>query len=173
MDIFPIQTKNLRLVPLNREEVLRQIETMTASEKTELSADWLAKFHASTATDPWVHGFSLVHRDSGLKVGNAGFKGPPNVDGMVEIAYGVVPDFQGLGYATEAATALADYAFGTGQVRRVRAHTLPGNNASQRVLTKCGFDHVGEVIDPEDGLVCCWEKPLQTAAQGIASTPLG
>lgn len=163
MNTTPIETKNLRLVPLAREEVLQQIETMIASEKTELSADWLVQFHASTATDPWVHGFSMVHRDSNLKVGNAGFKGPPNADGMVEIAYGVVPDFQGLGYATEAAAALTAYAFGSGQVRRVRAHTLPGNNASQRVLIKCGFSHVGEVIDPEDGLVWRWENPLPTA----------
>ena len=31
-------------------------------------------------------------------------------------------------------------------------------NASTRVLTKCGFRHVGEVMDPEDGLVWRWEK---------------
>jgi RimJ/RimL family protein N-acetyltransferase len=32
-------------------------------------------------------------------------------------------------------------------------------NASARVLAKCGFRRVGEVIDPEDGLVWRWEKP--------------
>jgi ribosomal-protein-alanine N-acetyltransferase len=40
----------------------------------------------------------------------------------------------------------------------VRAHTLPNPNASTRVLTKCGFHRVGEVIDPEDGLVWRWER---------------
>jgi hypothetical protein len=38
----------------------------------------------------------------------------------------------------------------------VRAHTKYPN--SERVLTKCGFERIGEVIDPEDGLVCRWER---------------
>jgi RimJ/RimL family protein N-acetyltransferase len=32
-----------------------------------------------------------------------------------------------------------------------------------RVLAKCGFQHIGEVIDPEDGLVWRWEKHKATA----------
>lgn len=134
------------------------IEAMTPSEKAHLSADWLAQFHASTSADPWIHGFSLVHRDSDIVVGKSGFKGPPAADGAVEIAYGVDPDYQGKGYATEAAQALFAFAFSSGRVRVVRAHTLPESNASTRVLTKCGFRHIGEVIDPEDGLVWRWEK---------------
>ena len=34
-----------------------------------------------------------------------------------------------------------------------RAEAFAAANASARVLTKCGFKAVGEVIDPEDGLV--------------------
>jgi ribosomal-protein-alanine N-acetyltransferase len=33
-------------------------------------------------------------------------KGPPDTDGMAEIAYGVSPEYQCKGYATEAAAAL-------------------------------------------------------------------
>ena len=64
---------------------------------------------------------------------------------MVEIAYGIVPVFQGHGYATEAAQAAVAFAFGSGQVRHVRAHTFPTLNASTRVLAKCGFTRSGEV----------------------------
>ena len=45
------------------------------------------------------------------------------------------------------------YAFESGRIRLVGAHTLPTPNASTRVLTKCGFERIGEVEDPEDGLV--------------------
>lgn len=135
------------------------IELMSPSERAQLSADWLARFHASTAADPWVHGFRLVHRDSGAVVGPCSFKGPPAA-GVVEIAYGVSPDQQGKGYATEAAQALVAYAFSFGEVRVLRAHTLPDATASTRVLAKCGFRHVGDVIDPEDGLVCRFERAL-------------
>jgi len=133
------------------------IEAMTTAEQAQLSADWLALHSASTMADPWVHGFRVVHRDSGMAVGTCSFKGPP-VNGIVEIAYGVAPDQEGKGYATEAAQALTAYAFTCGGVCVVRAHTLPGASASKRVLAKCGFRHVGETIDPDDGLVWRFEK---------------
>lgn len=116
----------------------------------------------------------MMHRETGIAIGQCGFKGPPEADGVAEIAYGVDPDQQGKGYATEAAEALVIYAFGSGRVRLVRAHTLPERNASTRVLTKCGFSHIGEVIDPEDGLVWQWEKRQEAVAEpGPATDPAG
>jgi RimJ/RimL family protein N-acetyltransferase len=112
----------------------------------------------SVGADPWRHGFFVLHRDSLEVIGSAGFKGPPDADGMVEIAYGIAPGYQGQGYATESATALLDYAFGSGRVRLARAHTLPEANASTHVLKKCGFAFIGGVIDPEDGPVWRWER---------------
>jgi ribosomal-protein-alanine N-acetyltransferase len=153
-----LQTKRLKLVALTIEEVFAMVDSMDASEKAQLSADWLAKLHSATVADPWLHGFSIIQRDSGETVGTAGFKGPPSADGTVEIAYGIEPDYQGNGYATEAAQALVNYAFTNGPVSIVVAHTLPQLNASGGVLTKCGFQRVGEVVDPEDGLVWRWEK---------------
>ena len=157
-----LQTKSLKLVQKTLEEVRAWVEAMEPSEKAQLSAEWMAQLQTATSTDAWKHGFSLVHRHGGMVVGHAGFKAPPAADGMVEIAYGVLPDHQGRGYATEAAQALVAFAFGSRRVRVVRAHTLPESNASARVLTKCGFRHVGEVIDPDDGLVWRWEKHKET-----------
>ena len=82
---------------------------------------------------------------------------------MVEIAYGIVPGFQGHGCATEAAAAGVAFAFGDSRVRVVRAHTLPIANASTRVLAKCGFAHTGEVEDPDDGVLWRWERGRETA----------
>jgi len=158
MSVGPTQTKNLKLVPQTRGEVLVQIEQMQPHEKAEISAAWRALLESSSSIDPWIHGFLLVHRTSESVIGRCGFKGPPGPDGVVEIAYGVAPEHQGKGYATEAAEALVAYAFSSGLVRVVRAHTLPEPNASTRVLTKSGFRRVGEVVDPEDGLVWRWER---------------
>jgi ribosomal-protein-alanine N-acetyltransferase len=153
-----IQTKNLKLVLQTREDVRAYVEQMPPHEKAEVSSIWLALLDRSSFSDPWIHGFALVHQMSGAVVGQCGFKGPPTADGVVEIAYGVSPEHQGKGYATEAAAALVSYALSNEQVHTVRAHTLPEANASTRVLSKCGFRHIGEVIDPEDGLVWRWEK---------------
>jgi RimJ/RimL family protein N-acetyltransferase len=132
------------------------VDAMTPEDRAQVSAEWLAAVRASQFIDPWLHGFFIVHRDTGRTVGSSGFKGPP-ADGVVEIAYGIEPEHQGNGYATEAAEALTNFAFAQG-VRTVRAHTLPESNASTRVLVKCGFRHVGQVIDPDDGPVWRWEK---------------
>jgi len=173
MSVTHMQTKNLKLVLRTLEEARAEVEAMSPADRAHVSADWLARLGALTSPDPWTLGFSLVHRDSETVVGSAGFKGPPTADGVVEIAYGINPDHQGRGYATEAAQALTTYAFSSGKVRLVRAHTRPEPNASTRVLAKCGFRRVGEVIDPEDGLVWRWEKDFEAPAEPSAAADGG
>ena len=169
-----IETVRLRLTPYSRDHLLALIESEEDFEKhfglaaaqglrafivsDSVSPDWLARLRTSAVTDPWVHGFAVVHRESRSVIGSVGFKGPPDEEGMVEIAYGIVPAFQGKGYAVEAAGAGVAFAFGNGRVRLVRAHTLPVSNASTSVLTKCGFERTGEIVDPEDGPVWRWER---------------
>src|SRR5262245_6872366 len=131
-----VETTRLKLVPKTLEEVLAQVEGMPAEQRAELSSEWLARLHSATV-DLWTLGFDMIDRTTDVVVGGCGFKGPPGTDGTVEIAYGVAPPHQGKGYATEAAEALVAYAFDSGRVRVVRAHTISAANASTRVLTKC------------------------------------
>jgi RimJ/RimL family protein N-acetyltransferase len=161
-----IETERLYLVLQTPEEVRAFIEGMAPAEKGELSPAWLARVLELTSPDPWTHGFILRDRGTGARIGTCAFKGPPSEEGMVEIAYGVDVDHRGRGYATEAARALVAYAFGSGQVRVVRAHTLPNPNASTRVLAKCGFGFIGGVTDPDDGPVWRWER-RKTPPPGI------
>ena len=171
-----LETPRLRLLPHSPANLLALIESRDRFERLsglraadglreffvsgDVSPEWLSRLRASTVTDPWVHGFVVVHRESGSAIGSAGFKGPPDEYAMAEIAYGIVPSYESRGYATEAAAALVTFAIESGQVRLLRAHTLPTPNASTRVLAKCGFAYVGEVIDPEDGLVWRWERAI-------------
>jgi ribosomal-protein-alanine N-acetyltransferase len=157
MSEAPIATRRLKLVPSTPEEACAQVASMNASDRAQLSADWLERLRNTTTVDPWVLGFTMVDRTNGAPVGTCGFKGPPDADGMVEIAYGVAPEHQSRGFATEAAAALVHFAFADTRVRAVRAHTLSDTNASARVLVKCGFIPKGQVVDPEDGLVWRWE----------------
>ena len=158
-NMITLQTANLKLVARTLDEVRAQIEAMSDEEKAQVSPQWLARISAGTEADAfWTFGFSIVHRGSETIVGKCGFTGPPTADQVVEIAYGIAPEHQGKGYATEAANALVEFAFSSGRVQVVRAHTLPERNASTRVLTKCGLRNLGEVIDPEDGVVWRWEK---------------
>jgi RimJ/RimL family protein N-acetyltransferase len=169
-----LETSRLTLVPSAPQQILTLIDDPERIEEVaglraaegvragfvsaEVSPAWLAALRAASAPDLWRHGFFVVHRETGTVIGSAGFKGPPDADGSVEIAYGIVPGFEGKGYATEAAAALVAFAFASEQVQVVRARTSPTANASTRVLTKCGFRCTGTVVDPEDGPVWQWER---------------
>lgn len=157
MSELTIDAKHIRLVLQTPAEVLARIEALDPAERAEVSPDWLARVRASTAADPWTHGFSVVDRDTGAVVGSCGYKGPPDPAGAVEIAYGIDQVARGRGYATEAARTLVSFAFASPGVHLVRAHTRPANSASTSVLIRCGFERIGEVVDPEDGLVWRWE----------------
>jgi RimJ/RimL family protein N-acetyltransferase len=124
----------------------------------EVSPAWLERLHAAVDRDPWEFGYVVLEKMTGVAVGMAGFKGPPDDNGVVEIAYGIAPAYGGRGYATQAAKGLVEFASGDDRVRRIRAHTLPERNASTSVLTKAGFELLGAVEDPEDGLVWRWER---------------
>ena len=123
----------------------------------DISPEWLATLRSSSGADPWKYGFGVID-EGGMVIGTAGFKGPPDEGGVVEIAYGIVHDRQGKGFASEAASALTEFALNDARIALVRAHTLAETNASTRVLAKCGFSFLGEVVDPEDGLVWRWER---------------
>lgn len=172
----PIETKNLRLLPHSPQQILSLIDGEDAYARSfgcppapglrdffgskDVSPQWLAQLRDATVGDVWIHGFGVLHVADGKVIGAAGFKGPPSADGTVEIAYGIVPNYEARGYATEAACGLLSFALNSGRVQVARAHTLPEKNASTRVLTKCGFEFVGEFDDSEDGPVWRWEKAM-------------
>lgn len=172
---MPLETARLILIEASAEQLLALIdapdrfEALTGYAVSEdlrgfyvsdqVSPDWLGALRAAGSTpDPWRHGFFIVDRDQRRVIGSAGFKGPPDSSGMVEIAYGVVPSCEGRGYATEAAGALVEFASACADVQLIRAHTLPVANASTHVLRKNGFQHTDSVVDPEDGPVWRWER---------------
>ena len=125
----------------------------------EISSDFQAKQDAAAPDDIWFHGFGIVHPGKELVVGLCGYKGPPTVEGTVEISYGIAAEYRNRGYATAAAEELVSRAFASQEVRLVLAHTLAEPNPSTTVLAKCGFSWIGEVTDPEDGAVWKWERP--------------
>ena len=152
-----LQTQRLTVILQTREELEQLIKGMSEYDRAQISSDWLARMRTSKEGDPWMHAFRVVQRGTGVAIGTCSFKGPP-VDGIVEIAYGIDPEYEGKGYATELARALVELASSCSEVHLIRAHTLPNAIASKRVLRKCGFEFVGETFDAEDGMVARFER---------------
>ncbi len=116
--------------------------------------------------DPTAVGW-LVHAvvdEQDVVVGHAGFHGPPDGDGMVEVAYTVVPEQRGRGYAAAALRALLERAAGEELVRTARASIGPDNEPSLHIVRAAGFTEVGEQWDDEDGLELVFERPVGPAA---------
>jgi [ribosomal protein S5]-alanine N-acetyltransferase len=63
-----------------------------------------------------------------------------------EIGYGILPSFEGRGYATEGTQALINHLHASTGITSVIAHTFPSLPGSIRVMEKCGlvFDGDGE-----------------------------
>jgi [ribosomal protein S5]-alanine N-acetyltransferase len=93
------------------------------------------------------YGWYAIKTDSAdgerFLVGAAGYFGPPDNDGIVEVGYSVLPEWQRRGYATEMVHLLVSHAFTFATTRKIIAHTAAENEASIKVLISNGFSHTG------------------------------
>jgi RimJ/RimL family protein N-acetyltransferase len=92
-----------------------------------------------------------------LAVGRAGYHGPPDEAGMVEVGYSIDPRYRRQGYARAALRELLDRAAREPGVTTVRASISPDNVASRDLVLSHGFARVGEQWDDEDGLEIVYE----------------
>ncbi len=133
-----------------------------------LTADFIAPAQLSTwrmrseqlrrAPDDagWVTGV-VWDLDADRAVGRAGFHGPPDESGMVEIGYSIDPALRRRGYARAALAYLIDRAEHDPGVRTVRASISPDNRPSLNLVRQFGFIEVGDQWDEEDGLEIVYE----------------
>ena len=165
-----LKSKRLRFIK-STPEILRKVvegdDVLAAHLDVRIPEEWdefekgpflfvLNRLNDHPEEVEWWNWLAILYPEN-ILIGTCGYKGPPQ-DGIVEIGYGVISSFRGIGLATEIAAVLIDNALTFPEVSKVIAHTLPEENASCNVLRKCGFHFVGEVMDPEDGCIWRWER---------------
>jgi ribosomal-protein-alanine N-acetyltransferase len=91
-----------------------------------------------------------------LIIGDIGLHGKPTREGVAEIGYGIVPQYRGQGYASEAGRAIVAWAFSHVRVKRLIATCEVDNAASAAVLTKLGMCRAGMVEH-----LLKWELPRE------------
>jgi ribosomal-protein-alanine N-acetyltransferase len=107
----------------------------------------LNQFARSPEQIGWHRYMSLASADgTRTLVGSLGAFSKPESPAECEIGYGVLPQFQRRGFATEGARALIEYLRGDERIVSVIAHTFPSIPESVRVMERCGmrFDGDGE-----------------------------
>ncbi len=115
-------------------------------------AEMLRADAARGASEHWGW-WLILHRAERTLIGEVTCREPRDGTGTVEIGYGVVPAYQGQGYATEAAGAVVEWALYQPGVARVVACCLRDNAATRRVLEKLNLRQVGT-----DGALLVWER---------------
>jgi RimJ/RimL family protein N-acetyltransferase len=88
--------------------------------------------------------YQVVRRADGHVIGDVGFMGPPDATGAVHVGCVITEDAREQGYATEALTAVLDWARTQSGLTCVLADTTRSNIASQKLLERAGLHRVGE-----------------------------
>jgi RimJ/RimL family protein N-acetyltransferase len=84
--------------------------------------------------------FSVVHRETGLVIGDCGLELMDLAgERVAELGYDLRSDYWSQGFATEAARAVRDHAFGSLGLPRLVSLIRVGNEASRRVAEKVGM----------------------------------
>jgi RimJ/RimL family protein N-acetyltransferase len=121
----------------SRPEIIRYAQSTPLASLEEARA----MMHAAPFHDYATYGygrFACVWKESGEVVGFSGVKYVPEI-GDTELGYRFLPEFWGLGLATEAGRASIEFARADLQLGRLVAMVHPENVASANVLAKLGF----------------------------------
>ncbi|WP_120497279.1 GNAT family N-acetyltransferase [Kiloniella sp. EL199] len=104
-------------------------------------------------TDHWLRrGFGLwavFDREQNVFMGECGLREENETDEIVELSYGLLPEFWGGGLATEAVMAVLAFGKETLGMKKIHAYAQKKNAVSLHILSKFGFQH--EYDFDEDG----------------------
>lgn len=95
-------------------------------------------------------GFYLIElKQSGESVGMCGLVKREGLDD-VDVGFALLPEYEGYGYAYEAASAMVEYAENNLSIKSLSAITIPTNKSSIKLLEKIGLKFSKMIKIPND-----------------------
>jgi RimJ/RimL family protein N-acetyltransferase len=140
-DLLDAQFPDPLRAPPETDDILLFMRNLLATD--ELARAWPPRF--------------IIRVEDQMVVGSAGTGFPTGDPATSVIGYGVYPEFEGCGFATEAARGLVAWAFHHPETDVVRATVHGENVGSRRVVTKSGLRETGDQLFTDDGLLDVWE----------------
>jgi RimJ/RimL family protein N-acetyltransferase len=130
-------------------EIFGDPKVMAAFDEPPFDRQQMARWLQRNLEHQEEHGyglFSVMLVGDGVLIGDCGLE-LMEVEGaqVAELGYDFRSDYWGQGYATEAAAAVRDYAFGLLGLSRLISLIRVHNRASQRVAEKIGMERVREL----------------------------
>ena len=137
-----IETKNLKIYVASQDEMEKFIESQTNDVLKAAYTEMLNGCIENPEQWEW-YAIWMIELKNGTHIGEMCFKGLDS-NGVVEIGYGIMEQYQEHGYATEAVKAISHWAFQEPKVLAIEAEIDEKNIASKKVLEKCGFVFSGK-----------------------------
>jgi RimJ/RimL family protein N-acetyltransferase len=134
----------------SRLEVIRWLGDPPYVPMADLDAarEAIARWAATPDGGPYDSYLAIEVRETGVMAGAVMLVGIPNSNyDERQVGWHLHPDAAGHGYATEAAAALLDHAFGKG-LQEIWCDMFPDNLASAAVAERLGLRPLGVVPDP-------------------------
>jgi RimJ/RimL family protein N-acetyltransferase len=146
---LPLLTQIFLEHPNARETLQANIpENWPQSDLKEQLPHFIELLQHDPRSFPWML-WIIVNKEEGTVIGDIGFKGRPDKNGVIEIGYTLLPSWRKKGYMREAATALVEWAFRQPHVKKLIAECDVTNTASMKVLQHLGMEEVkspGEML---------------------------
>lgn len=86
--------------------------------------------------------YSMITKKNENKIGICGLYHREGIDG-VDLGFGLLPEYEGFGYAYEASRQLVNAAFDEFRIQELKAITSIENHESQKLLGRLGFEFRG------------------------------
>ena len=135
-------------------EVTRHLE-WDAYDDPKTAMAFIRSTHAGTA---WI-ARAIVLRTDERVIGGADLRVVSTRDRRAELGYGLARSHWGQGYATEAVSAVREWAYAERNIERLISVIAPGNVRSERLAQRLGCTP-GETVELFDnGAHVVWEHP--------------
>ena len=126
---------------LSNPDLLRYVCDVPSPE--QINSQFLSRLKPwSLNSEHWLT-LSVFEKTSGNFVGINGFK---HFNGCASVGFIFMPQYHGLGYATESLNSVCELARSLG-IGELEASITKGNIASEKVVQKCGFVFSSESLD--------------------------
>ena len=157
--MFVLETKKLKLIPLDAQNLRWSIEDRRKMERnlgvkiTDTELEKPVKTAMRTSLKMvlenkkdylWFTSWEIVLKKENRIIGGLCFKGCPDEKGRVEIGYGMQDEYRCKGYATEAVKELINWTLSFNNITEIIAETEKDNLPSHRVLGKVGMEKYEE-----------------------------
>ena len=140
-----VETERLYLYPISNDEMSCLIDKENDIEMKQAYTEMLEGCLLEPDGRIWHAAWYMELKNaSGTIVGDFCFKGI-EIDGTVEIGYGLKEPYRHHGYMSETVKAITEWVLLQDNVRIVEAETDVNNIASQQVLMSAGFIKNGKI----------------------------